>query len=157
MWFPEGTWNKSPNELISGLFPGIYDVAQKSGALVVPIATYRNGNKAYGIRGEAFDITAFERKEGLIVLRDKMATMQLELMERYGVGKRTEFPYGIDADRYWNKFVDSLMAEAEFYDYEIELHTKYKSKDVTSPQEAFAFMENLIPNRNNLFLYKKAR
>lgn len=43
--FPEGTWNKSPNELISGLFPGIYEIAQKSGALVVPIATYRNGKK----------------------------------------------------------------------------------------------------------------
>lgn len=41
--YPEGTWNKSPNELISGLFSGIYDVAHKSGALVVPIATYRNG------------------------------------------------------------------------------------------------------------------
>lgn len=38
--YPEGTWNKSPNELVSGLFPGIYDVAQLSGALVAPIATY---------------------------------------------------------------------------------------------------------------------
>ena len=30
--FPEGTWNKSPNELVSGLFSGIYDVAKESGA-----------------------------------------------------------------------------------------------------------------------------
>ena len=44
--YPEGTWNKSPNELVSGLFPGIYEVARLSGAMVAPIATYRNGNKA---------------------------------------------------------------------------------------------------------------
>lgn len=43
--YPEGTWNKSPNELVSGLFPGIYEVARLSRALVVPIATYRNGKK----------------------------------------------------------------------------------------------------------------
>lgn len=71
--YPEGTWNKSPNELISGLFGGIYDVALKSGALVVPIATYRNGNKAYGIRGEAFDILGYDKAQGMQILRDKMA------------------------------------------------------------------------------------
>ena len=59
--YPEGTWNKSPNELVSGLFPGIYDVAQISGALVVPIATYRNGKKSYGIQGQAFDICQYDK------------------------------------------------------------------------------------------------
>ena len=51
--YPEGTWNKSPNELVSGLFPGIYEVAQQSGALIAPIATYRNGKKSYGILEES--------------------------------------------------------------------------------------------------------
>lgn len=52
-------------------------------------------------------------------------------------------------------FIDGLMAEVEFYDYEVELHTKYRPKGITSPKEAFAFMENLIPNRNNAFLFRK--
>ena len=47
------------------------------------------------------------------------------------------------------------MAEAEFYDYDIELHTKYRPKGITNPKEAFAFMEHLVPNRNNAFLFNK--
>lgn len=153
--FPEGTWNKSPNELISGLFSGVYDVAKKSGALVVPIATYRNGKRSYGISEEAFDICQYAKEEGMQILRDKMATMQWELMENYGTGRRNEFPYGEEADKYWQNFIDELMAEAEFYDYEVELHTKYRPKGITSPREAFDFMDNLVPNRNNAFLFNK--
>lgn len=153
--YPEGTWNKSPNELISGLFGGIYDVALKSGALVVPIATYRNGKKAYGIRGEAFDILQYDKAQGIQILRDKMATMQYKLMEKYGVAKRDDFPYGEAADKYWTDYINGLMAEVKFYDYEVELNTKYRPKDITSPKDAFAFMENIVPNKNNVFLFKK--
>lgn len=152
--YPEGTWNKSPNELISGLFPGIYDVAKESGALVVPIATYRNGNKAYGIRGEAFDIGSYDKDVGIMMLRDKMATMQYEMMEQYGRCKRSDLPYGKNADKYWKKYIDDLMAEAEFYEYELERHTKYHPKGITSPQEAFAFMDKLEPNKRNIFLWR---
>ena len=59
------------------------------------------------------------------------------------------------ADKYWNDFIDGLMAEVEFYDYEVELNTKYRPKSITSPKDAFAFMEELVPNKNNLFLFKK--
>ncbi|MGN1198572.1 MAG: lysophospholipid acyltransferase family protein [Acetatifactor sp.] len=71
--FPEGTWNKSPNELISGLFSGVYDVAKKSGALVVPIATYRSGKRSYGISEEAFDICQYAKEEGMQILRDSVS------------------------------------------------------------------------------------
>ena len=153
--YPEGTWNKSPNELVSGLFPGIYDVAQKSGALVAPIATYRNGKKAYGILEEAFDICQYDKEQGIQILRDKMATMQYELMETYGKSKRNEFPYGDEADQYWKEYIDGLMAEVKFYDYEVELHTKYRPKGITHSKEAFAFMKHIVPNKNNLFLFRK--
>lgn len=153
--YPEGTWNKSPNELISGLFPGIYDVAKESGALVVPIATYRNGNKAYGIRGEAFDICSYDRDIGIMVLRDKMATMQFEMIEKYGQCKRSDLPYGKDADRYWDKYIDDLMAELEFYEYELERHTKYRPKGITSPKEAFEYLQHLVPCKENAFLFRK--
>ena len=155
--YPEGTWNKSPNELVSGLFPGVYDVAQKSGALVVPIATYRNGKRAYGITEEAFDICKYDRVQGIQVLRDKMATMQYELMEKFGACSRREFPYGDSADKYWSNYIDELMAEVKFYDYEVELHTKYRPKGITNPKEAFAFMEKLVPNRNNMFLFRNKK
>ena len=153
--YPEGTWNKSPNELISGLFPGVYEVAKRSGALVVPIATYRNEKKAYGIRDGAFDICKYDREKGIQILRDKMATMQYELIEKYGACNRSDFPYGKEADEYWDDFVKGLMSEAEFYDYELERHTKYRPKGIADPDEVFSIMEKLEPNRNNLFLFNR--
>jgi len=153
--YPEGTWNKSPNQLMSGFFPGIYDVAKESGALVVPIATYRNGKKAYGIMEEAIDLSAYDRETGLRVLRDKLATMQYEMMEQYGQAKRTDFPYGAEADAYWKQYVDDLMAQVKYYDYDVELHTKYVDKTVTSPEEAFAFLKMLEVKKENAFLLRR--
>lgn len=153
--YPEGTWNKSPNQLMSGFFPGVYDVAKESGALVVPIATYRNGKKAYGIMEEAFDICAYDRETGLRVLRDKLATMQYEMMEQYGQAKRTDFPYGAEADAYWKQYVDDLMVQVKYYDYDVELHTKYVDKTVTPPEEAFAFLKMLEVKKENAFLWRR--
>lgn len=153
--YPEGTWNKSPNELVIGLFPGVYDVAKASGALVVPIATCRKGNKTYGIREEAFDICRYSREEGIKILRDKMATMQYEMIERFDKCKRSLLPYGIEANEYWQSYIDSLVNEAKFYEHELEKHAKYREKGVTNKTEAFAFMEKLRPNAKNAFLYRK--
>lgn len=80
--------------------------------------------------------------------------MQYELMENYGVASRDEFPYGVAVDKYWKDFIDGLMAEVQFYDYEVELHTKYRLKGITSLKEAFAFMDNIVPNKNNIFLFR---
>lgn len=55
--FPEGTWNKNESLPVQKLYPGIYDVAEKAGALVVPIATVLDGNVCYALEGDAYDIT----------------------------------------------------------------------------------------------------
>jgi len=47
------------------------------------------------------------------------------------------------------------MTQVEFYDYEVELNTKYRPKGITNPKEAFAFMDDIVPNKNNLFLFRK--
>lgn len=153
--FPEGTWNKSPNQMVSGLFPGVYDIAKETGALVVPIATHREGKKVYGIREEAFDIAAYDREEGMQVLKEKFGTMRWELMERYSQAKRSEFPYGQAAEEYWKRYIDDLMAEVEFYDYEIELHTKYVDRTKVTTKEAFGHLEELEPKNENAFLFDK--
>lgn len=153
--YPEGTWNKSPNQLVSGLFPGVYDVAKEACVEVVPIATYRNGNKSYGIMESAFDICSYEKYMGIQILRDKMATMQYELMDKYGRCRRSELLQGTEPDEYWKNYVDDLISQAEFYEYELELHTKYREKGVTLPEEAFSFMDKLIPSRENAFLLRR--
>ena len=153
--FPEGTWNKSPNLMMNGLFSGVYDVAKDTGSMVVPIATIRDGKYVYGIREDAFDITQFGRADGVAILRDKMATMRWELMESIPRAKRSDFPYGSAADAYWTEYIDGLMSEVKYYDYEEELHTKFVDKSVSSPEEAFAHLNRLIPCKENAFLFRK--
>lgn len=153
--FPEGTWNKSPNLMMNGLFPGVYDVAKESGALVVPLATMRDGKYVYGIREKAFDITQYDRLEGVDILRQTLASMRWELMETIPPAKREDFPYGVEADHYWNSYINSLMSEVKYYDYEEELNTKYVDKNITSSKDAFEHLQKLIPSKANAFLFRK--
>ncbi len=92
--YPEGTWNKSENLLILQLFGGIYDIAKETGAVVVPVATHLEGKYVFVSVGEALDIAVYKKTEGLAVLRDEMATLKWELMERYSYVTRNELLKG---------------------------------------------------------------
>lgn len=153
--FPEGTWNKSPNLLMNKLFPGVYDIAKATGALVAPIATHREGGHVYSILDECFDITQYSRTEGMLVLRDKLATLRWELMETYSPGRLEDMPPVEQADTYWANFINGLMAEVEFYDYEEELHTKFVDKNIIEYGEVFSHLSDLQPNYSNAFLFNK--
>lgn len=153
--FPEGTWNKSPNLLMNKLFPGVYDIAKATGAPVSPLATMRVGKKVYGILEETFDITAYGREEGIAVLRDKLATLRWELMDKYAHARWADLPHGEEAARQWQSHIDSLMAEVKYYDYDVELHTKYVDKAIIEPEDAFRHLDSLIPSLENAFLFSK--
>lgn len=153
--FPEGTWNKSPNLLMNQLFPGVYDIAKATGALVAPIATHREGGHVYSILDECFDITQYSRTEGMLVLRDKLATLRWEFMETYSPGRLEDMPPVEQADTYWVNFINGLMAEVEFYDYEEELYTKFVDKNIIEYGEVFSHLSDLQPNCSNAFLFNK--
>ena len=61
--YPEGVLNKEQSLIVQKLYTGIYDVAEKEEALVVPIATIQEGNKCYSIQGSAYDITNFTKDD----------------------------------------------------------------------------------------------
>lgn len=153
--FPEGTWNKSPNKLIVGLFPGVYDIAKATGAVIAPIATHREGKFVYAILDECFDITKYSREEGMLVLKDKLATLRWELMEKYSVAYMKDMPPAEEADTYWENYINELMAEVKYYEYETELRTKYIDKNIVEASEVFAHLSNLQPSYSNAFLFNK--
>ena len=47
LMYPEGTLNKTENLLVQKLFPGIYDVAKCTHALVVPVAIIQEGKDIF--------------------------------------------------------------------------------------------------------------
>lgn len=153
LMFPEGTWNKTESLIVQKLFPGIYDVAKQSEALVVPIAIIQEDNKVYAKVCDAFDITQYERQEGLDTLRDLMATAKYELMEKYSRCSRADIG---NAKEYWQNFLNDLIAQAlPFYDYEIENSSQYLDeadlKHITVKKQ----YEKLELNKDNAFLLNK--
>lgn len=91
--FPEGTWNLSQNLLMLPMKWGIVDVASEAGVPIVPVVLDydRESNKCIACFGEAISFDrGCDKAEGIRLLRDMMATMRYEYMERKGICKRSE-------------------------------------------------------------------
>lgn len=154
LMFPEATWNHSENQLVLKLFPGVYDAAVAEGALVVPVTTIQDNGKVYAIVDEPFDISVYEREKGLEVLRDKMATLKYELMEKYSRAKRSDIG---DAKAYWKFFWDKLVDDARgLYVKEQEIKSAFIDKTVTTYEHAFEHLHEIKYNAKNAFLARKA-
>lgn len=83
--FPEGGWNNTENLLVQPLFAGPYILAKKTNIKVVPVATFNehNSNEIHISFGEPLDIASLEKKEALSLLRDSMASLMFNMIEKY--------------------------------------------------------------------------
>jgi 1-acyl-sn-glycerol-3-phosphate acyltransferase len=88
--YPEGCWNLTESLLVMKLYNGVFELAKRTNALVVPIVTHLEGKYVYGILDEPFDITIYEKDEGNRILRDKLAGAKFELMEKHSKFTRSE-------------------------------------------------------------------
>lgn len=150
--YPEGVWNKTQNLLMLKLYPGIYDVAKKTGAYIAPVATHLEGNKCYSILDEAFDISQYSREEGLQILRDKMATLKWELMEKYSVTTRKslmEKSRDNNIKNYWNDYLNYLISEVDYYDTNVENSAHFIDKNEVNIEDVFAVFENIEITKEN--------
>lgn len=151
--FPEGIWDKSENKLVLDLFPGIYDIAKATGAIIMPMSLIQEGEYVYSILDEPFEITQYERQDGLRILRDKMATLKYELMEKYAVDKRSNYPKD-----YWPNHLKELTSEVEYYDFKVETSSHYIDKTIIQSEDVFrpiANIQNITPQNVKNVLYAK--
>lgn len=152
MVYPEGVWNKTQNLPMLKLYPGIYDVAKKTGAYVAPVATHLEGDKCYSILGEAFDISQYNQEEGLRILRDKMASLKWELMEKYSTTTRRELELQSrdgDIKNYWKDYLDYLISEVDCYDTEIENTAHYIDRNEANIEDVFEVFNNVEVTKEN--------
>lgn len=111
MYFPEGTWNLKPNLPVLPCFWGIVEIAQKSNALIVPVAVEQYG-KCFKLNiGKNFDMMQFgtdklEKSKAITALRDEMATLKWEIWENESVQKRGE----LNEDE-WKNYVKQRLKE----------------------------------------------
>lgn len=153
--FPEGAYNISRNKLVEHLYTGTAEIAIKTGADIVPIALVRSGRNYYMNIGENIDTGSFsdEQKYELTeTLRNTLATLMWEILEQLPVNKRSE----LKPDYYDNVFLKEMFAENGNYTYTVEdvKNTIRKPQNIVEPEEAYAFMNELQPKKENAFLYK---
>ncbi len=126
----EGVWNKSPNKAVLKLFSGAYRLAKSQSAVIVPISTVKIGSKVYYVRDKAFDITQFDKVEGLKVLRDKLASGKYEIYEKHSIAKRSDFGSREETDLYFENYLKELEESAEgFYDKKLEDTIEYRDEN----------------------------
>lgn len=116
MWFPEGTWNMSPNLLVLPLRWGIIEVAKQTGSPIIPIALDQR-EKLFTINaGEPFYPLCDEQPEDAILrLRDALATLKWEIYESFPIESREMLE-----DDYWQTFTRERGDEWKFIDFEFD-------------------------------------
>lgn len=150
LMFPEGGWNNTENLLCQTLFAGPYTLAKKTGAKVVPIATFcdKGSNDIHIKVGEPLDLAKMTKKEALTTLRDSMATMMYNSIEEYSEPIiRSEIKEDHHLQHMEERKKEYLKAPwtEDIWDEEL---TVYKSKDITTPQEVRESLDavNITPD-----------
>lgn len=150
--YPEGAWNIIENQVVMPLFPGTAEMAIRSGAEIVPIAIEQYDKSYYVNIGKNLNFADYgisQKQQATDELRDALCTLKWEIWERYGRTLRADIP-----DGYSKTFLERYEEqEDEAYTLEDVRNTCYHPK-TASPEEVFAFMENLSPRRENAFLFR---
>lgn len=155
MIFPEGVWNMSENQLVRKLYPGVYRIAALSHAPVIPISTMMYGDKFYVSRGKALCLSRLNQQDAIQELRDSLATLKWEIMEKYGSSTRESLLHGQDSADYWHDHIEDYIAKQKVYEREEESHAHFMDKDDIEQILAFEHLSTLVPSVENAFLFNK--
>lgn len=151
MYFPEGTWNLSDHLPMLPCYWGIVQVAQNSGAVVVPVAAEQYGKRFVVNIGEAIHMERFGEDwlSAIATLRDAMAALKWEIWESQPQMSRRE----VRGDE-WKRFIAARLKE-----WPLTLNgvwaAAFRPKGITNREEAFAHLKNLTPCPANAFLFDK--
>ncbi len=151
--YPEGVWNKSPNQLALPLWNGVYRLAQETGAKIVPIIHYiadptytmdKKSNPMHTVVDDAIDVKLLSQDQVLEKIRDSFSTWHYLMMEKYGKTTREELVGSFaTSQEAWEDQLRKRVQTADKYDIEIETTADYKPKDIVTPYDVFAPIANL--------------
>ena len=148
LWFPEGTWNLTANQLMMPMKWGIIDVARQADAQIIPAALDydREANICRIKFGAPMAGDALENKaEAIRDLRDALATLRWDLMCNQLVLHRADItPEQLRKEMY--RAIDDYPP----------LNWEYESACIYHPYPQVEIVPTgLIPSRENTFLFRK--
>ena len=151
--FPEGVWNKSPNQLTLPLWRGAYEIAKQTGAKIVPIVHYikdptlttpKEENPFHTVVDNPIDVSEMTEKEALDAISEKFNTWHFLMMEKYGQTTREELLNGHDnSQKAWEEQLSLRAKTADKYDSEMETKADYRPKGVVLPEDVFSSIAEL--------------
>lgn len=126
MYFPEGTWNLKPELPVLPCYWGIVNVAQKSNAIIIPVAIEQYGKRFKINIGKNFDMQTFgssdtEKIRAITSLRDVLATLKYEIWETEPKINRCKIN-GYE----WQKYIAARLAEWPYFSLEYIEEMIYK-------------------------------
>lgn len=148
LWFPEGTWNLTANQLMMPMKWGIIDIARQAGAQIIPAALDYDwdANLCRVKFGSPVADGALEDKaEAIRDLRDAMATLRWDLICDQPVLHRADItPEQLKEEMY--RVIDDYPP----------LNWEYESSCIYDPYPRQQFVPaGLIADRRNAFLFRR--
>ena len=157
MIFPEAVWNMSENLLVRKLYPGIFRIATLAKVPVIPISTMMYGNRFYISRGCPLFLHQMVEQEALEKLRNTLATLKWEIMEKYGVDTRGNILQGQKPEDYWINHIENYISKQKVYEREEESHAHFMDEKDVEQAQIIECLHKLTPTRNNAFLFRRQR
>lgn len=154
MIFPEGVWNMSENLLVRKLYPGVYRIASAANVPVIPISTMVYDGVCYVSRGKALYFDKFDQTESLKILRDSLASLKWEIMERHGRTTRNELLRGESPSEYWKSHLEAYIRQQKIYEREAEENAHYKDEVEVAQQEIAEAYRRLRLSPRTAFLFR---
>ena len=153
MWFPEGTWNLTPSLLMLPMRWGIIETARNAGAQILPMALdYDRDKKICRAKFAApmADQALASNTEGITHLRDTMATLRWDLMQKSQlITHRSQVtPDQLEAE------MQRPLQEYPTLDWDYERSIIFNPKNICDFKEAFRFLNGLSLGPKNSFLAK---
>lgn len=149
--FPEGGLNNTENLLVMKLFSGPYTLSKNTGIDVVPISTFNEhgSRNIYVSASEPLPLYKYDKKEALILLRDALATMQYNQMEKHASRiKREELPK--DPRLHFMEERRQVYRKTRWtrdvWDEEL---TVFRGKGPPTPEEVRESIDNINVNASN--------
>ena len=152
MYFPEGTWNLSPNLPVLQIPYGIIETAKKGNATVVPVAIEEYDKHFISIIGKNFEVDKYgeDKLTAIKELRNEMASLKWRIWESVPEIKRAE----LDKNSF-DEYIDKKISEWPNFGLEEFYERVFKPKNIPLEKDVYAFLKELSINQNNAFLARK--
>ncbi len=161
--FPEGVWNKTANKLTLNFWPGIFKIAKRTNAVIVPIIHLLDNNIIHSSRLQAIDINDYDDNDSETMLTDLQTEINTELfslMEKYAYVTRDKLVSGDSSVTAGERIMTQRIATCgKYYDYPLEISIDYQKKTDVKELDVWEPIANIVPTKENIlhFLYANER